>query len=191
MQETTNAPPPGGSKPTLFPTRNARPATHVEVATFAAGCFWGVEDEFRKTKGVLATAVGYSGGHTRNPTYELVCDGDTGHAESVRVEYDPTVVSYAQLVDLFWSIHDPTTPNRQGPDWGDQYRSVIFYHSEQQKQEALASRDRLAKSGELSAPIVTQIVPAAEFTLAEGYHQQYVEKGGAASCHRRRPRPVL
>jgi peptide-methionine (S)-S-oxide reductase len=190
MQETTSGAQ-GGAKTTLFRTRNAAPATRVEVATFAAGCFWGVEDEFRKTKGVLATAVGYSGGRTKSPTYEAVCNGDTGHAEAVRVEYDPSVVTYAQLVELFWSIHDPTTPNRQGPDYGEQYRSVIFYHSEEQKAQAIASRDRLAKSGELPAKIVTEIIPAAEFTNAEGYHQQYVEKGGAASCHRRRPRPVL
>ena len=190
MQETTpNAPTP--VKSALFRTKHAGVAARTEMATFAAGCFWGVEDEFRKTKGVLATAVGYTGGTTKSPSYEQVCYGDTGHAEAVRVEYDPTVVTFDQLVELFWSIHDPTTLNYQGPDYGDQYRSAIFYHSEQQKQQATVSRDRLAKSGELNRPIVTQIVPAVEFTLAEGYHQQYVEKGGAASCHRRRPRPVL
>ena len=182
---------PAGMTPTLFRTRHgAASAARIEVATFAAGCFWGVEEEFRMTPGVLATAVGYTGGRTARPTYEEVCDGDTGHAEAVRVEFDPSVVSYDQLLELFWSIHDPTTPNQQGPDYGEQYRSAIFFHSEEQKRQALASAEQLAHSGELGRPVVTQIVPAGEFTLAEGYHQQYVEKGGAAACHRRRPRPL-
>jgi len=171
----------------LVPTKNA-PAIlpKTEVATFAAGCFWGVEDQFRKQKGVVATAAGFMGGHTKNPTYEEVCTGTTGHAESVQVEYDPKVVSYQKLLQLFWDIHDPTTPNRQGPDVGEQYRSVFFYHDENKHRRALQSRDRLAKSGALSAPIVTEIVPAGEFTKADEHHQQYVEKGGYASCHLRR-----
>jgi peptide-methionine (S)-S-oxide reductase len=158
----------------------------TELAGFAAGCFWGVENEFRKLKGVVATSVGYCGGHTRNPDYHAVCEGDTGHAETVQVEYDPKIISYENLLETFWNLHDPTTPNRQGPDVGEQYRSAIFYYSEPQHQAALASRDRLQRSGELDAPIVTEISPAATFTPAEGYHQQYVEKGGAASCHYRR-----
>jgi peptide-methionine (S)-S-oxide reductase len=134
----------------------------------------------------VATAVGYSGGHTEGPSYEQVCTGRTGHAETVMVEYDPSKVSYAHLIDVFWHLHDPTTMNRQGPDVGEQYRSVVFYFSPEQQQEALASRDRLQRSGELSAPIVTEIIPAAPFYKAEGYHQQYVEKGGRAACHVRR-----
>jgi peptide-methionine (S)-S-oxide reductase len=187
----TTTPSLGGIRPTLFRTRHAPArAERIEVATFAAGCFWGVEEEFRKTKGVLATAVGYTGGHTKSPTYHQVCDGNTGHAEAVRVEFDPRVVSYDQLLELFWSIHDPTTVDRQGPDVGDQYRSAIFFHSPDQERAAIASRDRLAGSGDLRDPVVTQIVPAVDFTPAEEYHQQYVEKGGAAACHRRRPRPL-
>lgn len=171
----------------LIRTKNA-PATlpKTEVATFAAGCFWGVEDQFRKQKGVIATAVGFMGGHTKNPTYEVVSAGNTGHAESVQVEYDPKTVSYETLANLFWDIHDPTTPNRQGPDFGEQYRSVIFYHDDAQKKVAEATRDKLAKSGELKDPIVTEIVKAGEFTKADEHHQQYVEKGGYASCHLRK-----
>ncbi len=160
----------------------------TELASFAAGCFWGVEEEFRKEPGVLATAVGYSGGHTDHPSYEDVCSGTTGHAESVRVEYDPKVIAYDRLLDLFWNLHDPTTKNRQGPDVGEQYRSVIFFFNPEQKAAALASRDRLQKSGEVRAPIVTEIVPAVAFTNAEEYHQQYVEKGGRAACHLRSPK---
>jgi peptide-methionine (S)-S-oxide reductase len=158
----------------------------TRVASFAAGCFWSVEEEFRREKGVVATAVGFSGGHIRNPTYEQVCYEDTGHAETVMVEYDPKVVSYERLLQLFWDLHDPTTPDRQGPDVGDQYRSVIFTHTPEQQAAALASRDKLQRSGELHAPIVTQIVPASDFFKAEEYHQQYVEKGGIAFCHRRK-----
>jgi peptide-methionine (S)-S-oxide reductase len=174
----------------LYWTRGAaRDVAATEFATFSAGCFWGVEQEFRKTPGVLATAVGFSGGHAPNPSYEEVCRGDTGHAESVRVEYDPRVVSYDALLDLFWNLHDPTQKNRQGPDVGDQYRSIVFYASPAQKAAALRSRDRLARSGELgSRPIVTEILPAQAFYPAEEYHQQYVEKGGAAACHLRRKR---
>ncbi len=175
----------------LFRTRNApKVLPPTQLAVFAAGCFWGVEEEFRKHKGVVATAVGYTGGHTKDPTYRQVCDGDTGHAEAVQIEFDPKLVSYEQLLKIFWDLHDPTTPNRQGPDVGEQYRSAIFYYSAEQKSAALATRDALAKSGELSAPIVTQISPATEFTPAEDYHQQYVEKGGRAFCHHRKPSSI-
>jgi len=163
----------------------AVPAT-TERAAFAAGCFWGVEDAFRKQPGVVATGVGFMGGHTANPTYRQVCTEGTGHAETTEVLFDPAKVSYTQLLDLFWHIHDPTTLNRQGPDVGDQYRSVIFTFSDAQRASALSTRDALQKSGELTAPIVTEIVPAATFTRAEEYHQQYVEKGGYAHCHVRR-----
>lgn len=160
----------------------------TELATFAAGCFWGVEEEFRKRKGVLATAVGYTGGRTEAPSYEQVCAGDTGHAEAVQIEFDPQAISYDELLQLFWGLHDPTTLNRQGPDVGDQYRSVIFFHAPGQKASALMTRDRLQQSGELGGrEIVTEIVPAATFYKAEEYHQQYVEKGGLAACHIRRP----
>ena len=158
----------------------------AERAAFAAGCFWGVEDAFRKQPGVVATAAGFMGGHTASPSYRQVCTEGTGHAETVELLFDPAKVSYEQLLDLFWHIHDPTTLNRQGPDVGDQYRSVIFTFSEAQRAAALRTRDALQASGELSAPIVTEIVPASTFTRAEEYHQQYVEKGGFAHCHVRR-----
>ena len=155
----------------------------TETATFAAGCFWGVEATFRQIKGVTATAVGYTGGHTDQPTYKDVCSDATDHAEAVQVEYDPTQVSYRQLLDVFWKNHDPTTPNRQGPDHGTQYRSVIFYHSPQQKAAAEALKQELDRSGTFRRPIVTEIVPAATFWKAEDYHQQYLEKRGLSSCH--------
>jgi peptide-methionine (S)-S-oxide reductase len=155
--------------------------TKVERAGFAAGCFWGVEEEFRKLKGVLATAVGYSGGHKANATYKEVCAGDTGHAETVLVDFDPTIVTYEELVNLFWKLHDPTTLNRQGPDVGEQYRSVIFYFTPEQKEIALKTKSDA--QGQLSRPIVTEIIPNATFYFAEDYHQQYVQKGGIASCH--------
>jgi peptide-methionine (S)-S-oxide reductase len=171
----------------LFLTQQARiPLPKTEVAAFAAGCFWGVEEEFRKTPGVVATAVGFSGGHAVAPSYEDVCTHTTGHAETTMVEYDPSEITYDQLLDVFWHLHDPTTVDRQGPDEGDQYRSVIFFFTPEQQRAAIASRDKLQASGELDAPIVTQIVPAAPFYKAEDYHQQYVEKGGVAFCHVRR-----
>jgi peptide-methionine (S)-S-oxide reductase len=171
----------------LVLTKQARlPLPRTEVAAFAAGCFWGVEEEFRKTPGVVATAVGFSGGHTVNPSYEDVCTHTTGHAETAMVEYDPSEITYDQLLDVFWHLHDPTTKDRQGPDEGDQYRSSIFYFTPEQRAAALASRDKLQASGELDSPIVTEIVAAAPFYKAEEYHQQYVEKGGFASCHVRR-----
>ena len=150
----------------------------LEKATFAAGCFWGIEEAFRQVKGVVATEVGFSGGHFERPTYEQVCTLDTGHAEAVRVIFDPKVVSYKTLLDVFWKIHDPTTKDRQGPDVGKQYRSVIFYHSEEQKAAALASKEELERSGAFKNPIVTEIVSVSEFYVAEDYHQQYFEKKG-------------
>jgi peptide-methionine (S)-S-oxide reductase len=155
----------------------------MAIATFGAGCFWGVEAEFRRVKGVKATAVGYSGGNLKDPTYRDVCTDTTGHAEVVQVEYDPDAVSYDDLLNVFWENHDPTTLNRQGPDVGTQYRSVIFFHTPEQEAAARASKERLEQSGRFRRPIVTQIEPAAEFWRAEDYHQQYLEKRGLASCH--------
>ena len=155
----------------------------MKVATFGAGCFWGVEASFRRVDGVIGTAVGYSGGTTENPTYEDVCSNQTGHAEVVRVEYDPHRVTYDSLLDVFWDSHDPTQRNRQGPDVGTQYRSVIFYHTPQQQAAADASRDRQQASGRYRRPIVTQIEPAPTFWRAEEYHQQYLAKRGQSHCH--------
>ena len=152
-------------------------------ATFAAGCFWGVEATFRQIPGVLSTRVGYIGGEFANPTYKDVCTDRTGHAEAVEVGYDPAKVTYEQLLGVFWENHDPTQLNRQGPDYGSQYRSAVFYHSPEQEQMARASREKLKNSGQFSRPIVTQIVPATTFYEAEDYHQQYLEKRGLASCH--------
>ena len=150
----------------------------LEKATFAAGCFWGVEEAFRRVPGVVKTRVGYTGGHTPNPTYQEVCTGETGHAEAVEVTYDPRVVSYERLLEVFWSIHDPTSLNRQGWDVGTQYRSAIFYHTQEQAQVARSSRARLEASGKYKDPIVTEIVPAGPFYPAEEYHQGYYEKRG-------------
>ena len=147
-------------------------------AMFAAGCFWGVEAAFREIKGVVSTRVGYSGGHTRNPTYSEVCSDKTGHAETVLVEYDPAIISYDALLNAFWEMHDPTTLNRQGPDTGSQYRSVIFYFDPGQEAEAKASREKLDKSGVHKNKVVTEIVPAGPFYEAEEYHQRYYEKNG-------------
>lgn len=152
-------------------------------ATFAAGCFWGVEATFRALPGVRATRVGYTGGQLANPTYEDVCTDRTGHAEAVEVEYDPAAISYEKLLDVFWENHDPTQVNRQGPDWGSQYRTAIFFHSPEQEAAAKASKETLEKSGRFRKPIATQIVPAVTFYPAEDYHQQYLEKRGLASCH--------
>lgn len=148
----------------------------VEIATFAAGCFWGVEDVFSAVPGVVATRVGYCGGHTDNPTYHDVCSQDTGHAEAVEVAFDPLQVGYDDLLKVFWKCHDPTQMNRQGPDFGEQYRSVIFYHSEEQHESALASRAGLESGHTFRGTIVTQIVPAAVFWEAEAYHQKYHQK---------------
>jgi peptide-methionine (S)-S-oxide reductase len=151
-------------------------------AIFAAGCFWGVEATFRQLPGVISTRVGYTGGQLSNPTYKDVCTDRTGHAEAVEVEYDPSKLSYEKLLDVFWENHDPTQLNRQGPDWGTQYRSAIFFTSPAQESAAKASKERLEKSGRHNKPIVTQIVPASTFYEAEDYHQQYLEKRGLASC---------
>ena len=145
----------------------------TEKATFAAGCFWGVEYKFNEIKGVVSTTVGYTGGHYENPTYSDVCSHNTGHAEAVQVEYEPSKVSYQKLLDVFWSIHDPTQWHRQGPDVGSQYRSVIFYHDEEQKNAALNSKEGLEKSGKHKKPIVTEIMAASIFYKAEDYHQKY------------------
>ena len=147
-------------------------------ATFGAGCFWHVEDLFRKTKGVKSTKVGYTGGNLTNPTYEEVCTDRTGHAEAVEVEYDPNEISYEELLDVFWNNHDPTSLNRQGPDVGIQYRSSIFFHDESQKQAAQKSKEKLDSSGKFSKKIVTEIVPSPEFYKAEEYHQKYFQKHG-------------
>ena len=153
-----------------------------EKATFAAGCFWGVEAAFRNVKGVVSVTSGYIGGGLENPTYEDVCSDRTGHAEAVEVEYDPRVVSYAQLLDAFWEMHDPTTPNRQGPDVGSQYRSAIFYHTPEQAAAARAAKERLEREGRFRQPVVTEITAATPFWPAEEYHQRYYEKHGIVSC---------
>jgi peptide-methionine (S)-S-oxide reductase len=154
----------------------------TEKATFGAGCFWGVEETFRNLKGVTSTAAGYAGGKKEKPTYEDVCTDETGHAEVVEVEFDPSQVSYDKLLDVFWSNHNPTTMNRQGPDVGTQYRSVIFYHSPEQKTVAEASKAKMDKSGRFPRPIVTQIEPAQKFWRAEEYHQRYLQKRGQSHC---------
>jgi peptide-methionine (S)-S-oxide reductase len=155
----------------------------MDVATFAAGCFWGVEHEFRKIKGVSEAICGYIGGQTDAPTYRDVCGGRTGHAEAVEVTYDPNVVSYEQLVEAFFDLHDPTQVNRQGPDIGDQYRSGIFCHNAKQTEIANQIKDRLDKSGKLPRPIATKIVDATTFFKAEEYHQKYFEKNNIQYCH--------
>ena len=153
--------------------------TQESIATFAAGCFWGVELAFQRLPGVLKTTVGYTNGHTKNPTYKQVCTGETGHAEAIRIQFDPSQVSYGALLTKFWSIHDPTTLNRQKNDVGTQYRSGVYFHNAEQRKEALASKEARAK--EVEQTIVTEIEEAAEFWPAEDYHQQYLEKGGQCS----------
>ncbi len=155
----------------------------MAIATFGAGCFWGVEAAFRQLAGVTGTAVGYLGGSLKNPTYKDVCTGNTGHAEVVQVEYDPAKVSFDELLHVFWTNHDPTTMNRQGPDVGTQYRSAIFFHTPEEAAAARASKDSLQESGKLHGPIVTEITPASAFYRAEEYHQQYLEKRGLSHCH--------
>ena len=155
----------------------------MAIATFGAGCFWGVEAAFRATKGVTKTGVGYAGGTTPNPTYEQVCSGRTGHAEVVQVEFDEAQISYDALLDVFWKSHNPTTMNRQGPDIGTQYRSAIYFHDATQEAQAQASKARWDASGQWRSPIVTEITAASAYTAAENYHQQYLEKRGMASCH--------
>lgn len=155
----------------------------TQTATFGAGCFWGVEETFLHTPGVTATEVGYSGGTIENPTYEQVCSTSTGHAEAVKVTFDPGEISYEKLLEIFFENHDPTTRNRQGPDIGDQYRSVIFFHSPEQETAAHSYVQKLEKAGKYRRPIVTQVVAAAPFYRAEEYHQRYLRKNGRASCH--------
>ncbi len=154
----------------------------MEKATFGAGCFWGVEEAFRNLEGVQETAVGYAGGTMENPSYQNVCTDRTGHAEVVQVEFDPKKLSYGQLLDVFWANHDPTTRNRQGPDVGAQYRSVVFYHSPEQKQQAEEAKKALSESGKFKRAIVTEIEPAPKFFRAEEYHQRYLAKRGATHC---------
>jgi peptide-methionine (S)-S-oxide reductase len=154
----------------------------LEKTTFAAGCFWGVEAAFRQIPGVVATRVGYTGGHTPDPTYERVCSHTTGHAEAVEVTYDPERVSYEQLLDVFWTKHNPTTKNRQGLDIGDQYRSAIFFHSPEQQEAAERTKEAVQAKLHWPKKVVTEIVPAPEFYEAEDYHQQYLEKRGRSSC---------
>jgi peptide-methionine (S)-S-oxide reductase len=156
----------------------------MEKATFGAGCFWGIEAAFRQVPGVVDAAVGYMGVTLENPTYQDVCTDTTGHAEVVQVTFDPAKVSYQQLLDLLWEIHDPTTPNRQGPDVGKQYRSAIFFHSTEQEAAARASKEKQQASGRFRRPIVTEITSAPTFYRAEEYHQRYFEKRGIAACHR-------
>lgn len=151
-----------------------------EKATFAAGCFWQVEVEFRNTDGVKDAVVGYTGGSAERPSYEQVCTGSTGHAEAVEVTFDPEEVSYEELLDVFWGLHDPTQMNRQGPDVGTQYRSAIYFHSPEQEEQAIASRERA--QADHSSPIVTEIAAATTFWPAEDYHQRYLEKRGLATC---------
>lgn len=155
----------------------------MDKATFAAGCFWGVEARFAQLPGVTATAVGYEGGTLERPSYQDVCTDRTGHAEAVEIDYDPDTISYEQLLEAFFALHDPTQMNRQGPDWGTQYRSAIFFHSPEQELAARAFIARMTAEKRFGKPIVTQVVPAQTFWRAEDYHQKYLEKRGAASCH--------
>lgn len=155
----------------------------AEIATFGAGCFWGIEEAFRRVPGVIETAVGYSGGHMANPTYKDVCTSATGHAEVVQVTFDPAMISYEKLLEVFWKIHDPTQMNRQGPDFGTQYRTAIFFHSAEQEAKARGSKAAREASGSFKRPIATEITAAGTFYRAEDYHQQYLAKRGTQSCH--------
>ncbi len=164
-------------------TNNIMHEKNHQLATFAAGCFWGVEEAFRGIKGVKTIMVGYTGGHFENPAYEDVCSDKTGHAEAIQIEFDPKIVSYEKLLEIFWSNHDPTTFNRQGPDIGSQYRSMISYHNLEQQEIARKSKESLEKSGNLKNKIVTEIVPASKFYKAEEYHQKYYMKRGGGRCY--------
>jgi peptide-methionine (S)-S-oxide reductase len=155
----------------------------MATATFGAGCFWGVEEAFRRLTGVTQTAVGYMGGYLAQPTYEDVCTDRTGHAEVVQIEYDPKQIDFEQLLERFWALHDPTTPNRQGPDVGSQYRSVVFTHDEDQFETATVMKRKLQESGRYERPIVTEVLAASTFWRAEEYHQKYIQKRGGSSCH--------
>lgn len=173
---------PGGKDESGEASEMSKENTEMATATFGAGCFWGVEATFRQIEGVKATAVGYCGGHTDRPTYREVCSDETGHAEVVEVQYDPSVVPYEKLLEVFWEAHDPTQVNRQGPDIGSQYRSVIFYHTPEQEEAAKRSKEELDKSGAHKRPVATSIEAAQPFWRAEEYHQQYLEKRGLSSC---------
>jgi len=155
----------------------------MNITCFAAGCFWGVEARFRKMNGVLKTRVGYTGGSRSNPNYKLVCSGQTGHAEAIEIQFDPNIISYRQLLEAFWKMHNPTTLNRQGPAGKSQYRSAVFYHNEEQKQLAETVKSELNQSDQFSGPILTEITAASIFYPAEDYHQCYLEKRGQGSCH--------
>ena len=155
---------------------------NMKKATFGAGCFWGVESAFQQTPGIIDTKVGYMGGHLKDPTYEQVCTNSTGHAEVVHLHFDTNQITYEELLEIFWKIHDPTQKNRQGPDIGSQYRSVIFYHDTYQQQKALKSKEKLQKSGKFSNDIATEIMPATTFYPAEDYHQKYHQKHGLTRC---------
>ena len=172
-----------GTNPASQAAGGTDAAADRQVATFAAGCFWGVEAAFRRVAGVTETAVGYTGGTAENPTYEQVCTDRTGHAEAVRVTFDPAKVSYEQLLEVFWNCHDPTQHDRQGPDVGSQYRSAIFFHTPRQERTARASKTAQERSGRHRRPLATEILPAPPFWRAEDYHQQYLEKRGRATCH--------
>lgn len=154
----------------------------MQKATFAAGCFWGVEKQFSKIAGVISTKVGYTGGHSINPSYEEVCRGTSGHAEAIEIEFDPNMIRYIDLLDIFWNMHNPTTLNRQGPDIGTQYRSAIFYHNAEQQEIALSSKDEYSQIGGYATPITTEITAATEFFPAEEYHQKYLDKNGVDYC---------
>jgi peptide-methionine (S)-S-oxide reductase len=172
-----------GKTPAPNPGAEADPPGTAAVATFAAGCFWGVEAKFRQVPGVVDAMVGYTGGRTEHPTYKQVCTGTTGHAEAVQVTYDPAKVTYEALLEVFWRIHNPTTANRQGPDVGSQYRSAVFYHTPEQEAAARKSKAALEASARWGdRPIVTQIAPAGPFWRAEEYHQRYLEKQGRGTC---------
>jgi len=175
------------NSPSSLPNKKQAPAVELEAATFAAGCFWGVEHILKQIRGVVETTVGYTGGHTNNPSYEEVCTGTTGYAEAVRVKYDPRELTYTELLGYFWRLHDPTQLNGQGPDIGTQYRSVIFYHSEEQRQAAEESKAKFDRSGVFEKKAVTEIRPAAPFCNAEEYHQDYLAKHPERSCHMLRP----
>lgn len=162
--------------------KNKSDSTATELATFGAGCFWGIEETFRQIEGVVGTSVGYMGGSVIDPTYKQVCADNTGHAEVTQVEFDPVVISYDELLELFWKVHDPTQVNRQGPDVGAQYRTAIFFHSEKQKQSAENSKTALGGSKKHDRAIATEITPAAEFWPAEEYHQRYLQKRGLPAC---------